>query len=77
MTQAATTMTTARIPNDLVQRLDAQARRLGVTKSELLRDALATHLASLGEDVVLIVEVEDATVVDVAISEAPHRTTNP
>jgi hypothetical protein len=43
-------MTSARLPEDLEYRLDVSAKAKGITKTEFVRDAVATYLAQEEEE---------------------------
>ncbi len=45
-----TAKVTISLPDELLQRLDAEARELGVARSELVQESLATYLGKTAED---------------------------
>lgn len=45
-----TAKVTISLPNDLLDRLDAEARELGVARSELVQESLATYLGKTAEE---------------------------
>lgn len=45
-----TAKVTISLPDDLLSRLDAEARELGVARSELVQESLATYLARTADE---------------------------